>query len=199
MPLHCPAAAVSCLASIRHRACTPGRSQSEVSMNAVDVQVRVPSLAPQHAHAIVLTGSCSSVRQKPAGDRASCPARSVGQGRAHAFVCRQCGKRPCPDTGVCNAVAAVACDRMCLRSPSEPGCVTEYWCMCFVLEVCATTVCSTLVSSRRGRRASLAACSMCAPRSLGEQHHCMVPMDVEYVSRVVACGRNFYIRTLIWM
>ena len=169
---------MSSRAGTRHRACTPGRSQSEVATTAVDVQVRVPSLAPQHAHAIVLTGSCSSVRQKPAGDRASCPARSVGQGRAHAFVCRQRGKRPCADTGVCHAVAAVACDRMCLRSPSEPGCVTEYWCMCFVLEVCATTVC-TLVSSRRGRCASLAACSMCAPRSPVEQHHCMMPVDVQ--------------------
>ena len=33
-------------------------------MNAVDVQVRVPSLAPQHAHAIVLTVFCSSLLQK---------------------------------------------------------------------------------------------------------------------------------------
>ena len=33
-------------------------------MSAVDVQVRVPSLAPQHAHAIVLTVFCSSLLQK---------------------------------------------------------------------------------------------------------------------------------------
>ena len=199
MPLHCPAAAASSHAGTRHRACTPGRSQSEVATTAVDVQVRVPSLAPQHAHAIVLTGSCSSVRQKPAGDRASCPARSVGRSLVHAFVCCLRGERPLTGIGECVmrwlwlvialpalfSLSSLMCDLIA--------------CMCVALVVCATSVCCSVVSSRRGWQYRLWHAACVHRGRPATQHHCMVPVDVEYVSRVVACGRNFYIRTLIWM
>ena len=150
MPLHCPAAAASSHAGTRHRACTPGRSQSEVATTAVAVQVRVPSLAPQHAHAILLTDSCSSVLQKPVGDRASCPARSVGRSLVHAFVCCLRGERPLTGIGECVmrwlwlVIALPA-----LFSLSSLMC-DLIPCMCVALVVCATSVCCSVVSSRRG-------------------------------------------------
>ena len=93
----------------------------------------------------------SSIRRAQQGACACVQAAWNARVHSHAAACN-------------HVVAAVVCDRMCLRSPSEPCCVTKYWCMCFALEVCATTVCSTLVSSRAGQRQSHAVCSMRALR-----------------------------------
>ena len=70
-------------------------------------------------------------------------------------------------------------------------------CMCVALVVCATSVCCSVVSSRRGWQYRLWHAACVHRGRPATQHHCMVPVDVEYVSRVVACGRNFYIRTLM--
>jgi hypothetical protein len=129
----------------------------------------------------------SSIRRAQQGACACVQAAWNARVHSHAAACN-------------HAVAAVACDRMCLRSPSEPCCVTKYWCMCFALEVCATTVCSTLVSSRAGQRQSHAVYHACtAGRPANSITAWCQRMSNKCRGSLRACERKIHVKTLIWM